>query len=91
VGQSGENYKTLWKTNLTHKTTIQLSLVNYFQRIIYYLINFYYFIMFIGEYKHTIDPKNRMTIPAKFQGQLSEGAIITKGLDNCLFVFTNEE
>ncbi len=47
--------------------------------------------MFIGEYKHTIDPKNRMTIPSKFQGQLSEGAIITRGLDNCLFLFTNEE
>lgn len=47
--------------------------------------------MFIGEYKHTIDSKNRMTIPSKFQGQLSEGAIITRGLDNCLFVFTNEE
>jgi len=47
--------------------------------------------MFIGEYKHTIDPKNRMTIPAKFQGQLNDGAIITRGLDNCLFVFTNEE
>jgi len=47
--------------------------------------------VFIGEYKHTIDPKNRMTIPSKFQGQLSEGAIITRGLDNCLFLFTNEE
>lgn len=32
-----------------------------------------------------------MTIPSKFQGQLSDGAIITRGLDNCLFVFTNEE
>jgi len=47
--------------------------------------------VFIGEYKHTIDPKNRMTIPSKFQGQLSDGAIITRGLDNCLFIFTNEE
>ena len=32
-----------------------------------------------------------MTIPSKFQGQLSDGAIITRGLDNCLFIFTNEE
>ena len=47
--------------------------------------------MFIGEYKHTIDPKNRMAIPSKFQGQLESGAIITRGLDNCLFIFTNEE
>ncbi len=47
--------------------------------------------MFIGEYKHTIDPKNRITIPSKFQPQLAEGAVLTKGLDNCLFLFTIEE
>ena len=47
--------------------------------------------MFIGEYKHTIDPKNRITIPSKFQPQLSENAVLTKGLDNCLFLFTIEE
>lgn len=32
-----------------------------------------------------------MAIPSKFQGQLESGAIITRGLDNCLFIFTNEE
>jgi hypothetical protein len=85
VGESGENYKSLWKTIKLH---FKLSLVNY---LIIYINNIIFFIMFIGEYKHTIDSKNRMTIPSKFQGQLSEGAIITRGLDNCLFVFTNEE
>ncbi len=71
-----------------HKITFQAFFSKLF---IIYINNYYIFIMFIGEYKHTIDSKNRMTIPSKFQGQLSEGAIITRGLDNCLFVFTNEE
>ncbi len=51
----------------------------------------YFFNMFIGEYKHTIDSKNRITIPSKFQPQLAEGAVLTRGLDNCLFLFTMEE
>lgn len=47
--------------------------------------------MFLGEYKHTLDAKNRMAIPAKFRAQLGEGAIITRGLDRCLFVFPKNE
>ena len=47
--------------------------------------------MFIGEYHHTIDEKGRMAVPAKFRKELTEGAIITKGLDNCLFIFTQLE
>ncbi|OIO48930.1 MAG: cell division/cell wall cluster transcriptional repressor MraZ [Parcubacteria group bacterium CG_4_9_14_0_2_um_filter_41_8] len=47
--------------------------------------------MFIGEYKHTIDTKGRMAIPAKFRQDLKKGAIVTKGLDNCLFVYTQDE
>ena len=47
--------------------------------------------MFIGEYKHTIDTKGRLTIPSKFQSQLSDGAVLTRGLDNCLFLFTMNE
>ena len=47
--------------------------------------------MFIGEYQHTIDTKGRMAIPAKFRKELTKGAIITRGLDNCLFIFTREE
>lgn len=47
--------------------------------------------MFIGEYKHSIDAKGRLTIPSKFQSQLSDGAVITRGLDNCLFLFPMNE
>ena len=44
--------------------------------------------MLIGEYKHNLDPKKRLAIPAKFRKELSEGAVLTKGLDGCLFVFS---
>jgi MraZ protein len=44
--------------------------------------------MLIGEYIHTIDEKNRMSLPAKFRKELGKKVIITPGLDNCLFVFT---
>ena len=47
--------------------------------------------MFIGEYQHTIDPKGRVIMPAKFREDLGDKFIITKGLDNCLFVFPQEE
>ena len=46
--------------------------------------------MLIGEYKHNIDAKKRLSIPSKFRKELGEGAVITKGLDNCLFVFPRE-
>lgn len=44
--------------------------------------------MLLGEYKHNLDIKGRMAIPAKFREELSSGAIVTRGLDNCLFLFT---
>ncbi len=47
--------------------------------------------MFIGEYQHSIDQKGRMAIPAKFRGKLKSGAVVTRGLDNCLFLYTKEE
>lgn len=47
--------------------------------------------MFIGEYTHNIDAKGRIAIPVKFRKQLNGGAIITRGLDRCLFVFTQSE
>lgn len=47
--------------------------------------------MFIGEYQHTIDPKGRVILPAKFRDELGEKFVVTKGLDNCLFVYPNEE
>ena len=47
--------------------------------------------MLLGEYKHNLDTKGRMAIPAKFRDKLSAGAIITRGIDSCLFVFANAE
>ena len=47
--------------------------------------------MFIGEYQHNLDSKGRLAVPAKFRMKLGSGAIITRGLDRCLFVFTAKE
>lgn len=46
--------------------------------------------MFIGEYTHSLDNKGRVALPAKFRPKLGDGAIIARGLDHCLFVFTKE-
>jgi MraZ protein len=47
--------------------------------------------MFMGEYQHSIDAKGRVFIPAKFREGLGENFIVTKGLDNCLFVYSLPE
>ena len=47
--------------------------------------------MFIGEFTHTIDDKNRLSLPAKFRSLLGKKVVITPGLDACLFVFTQKE
>ncbi len=47
--------------------------------------------MFIGEYQHSIDDKGRLAIPTKFRAEMKAGAVITRGLDNCLFVYTMTE
>lgn len=43
--------------------------------------------MFLGEYTYTIDTKKRLAVPAKFRQELARKAVITRGLDNCLFLF----
>lgn len=47
--------------------------------------------MFIGEYNHTLDSKNRIIIPSKFRDDLKPSCIITKGLDGCLYIYTIDE
>ncbi|MEI8174551.1 MAG: division/cell wall cluster transcriptional repressor MraZ [bacterium] len=47
--------------------------------------------MLIGEYIHTIDEKNRVSMPAKFRKELGKKIIITPGLGKCLFIFTSKE
>ncbi len=47
--------------------------------------------MLIGEYTHTIDDKNRVSLPAKFRTLMGKRIVMTPGLDSCLFAFTLEE
>ena len=47
--------------------------------------------MLIGEYKHTIDNKKRLAIPAKFRKDLGEKAVITKGFESCLVIYILDE
>ncbi|MCK5044782.1 division/cell wall cluster transcriptional repressor MraZ [Candidatus Parcubacteria bacterium] len=47
--------------------------------------------MFIGEYSYTIDQKKRLAVPAKFRKELGKKAIITRGIDNCLVIYTAKE
>jgi MraZ protein len=48
-------------------------------------------LMLIGEHKHTLDTKKRLSLPAKFRKELGKTIVITKGLDNCLFVYSLKE
>ncbi len=43
--------------------------------------------MFIGEYSHLIDSKKRIAVPSKFRAELKRKAVVTRGLDGCLFVY----
>jgi MraZ protein len=44
--------------------------------------------MLLGEYEHTIDDKNRLTLPAKFRKAFSDGVVVTRGMDGCLYAYT---
>jgi MraZ protein len=44
--------------------------------------------MLLGEYEHTIDDKNRLTLPAKFRRAFEDGIVVTRGLDGCLYAWT---
>ncbi len=47
--------------------------------------------MLIGEYLHTIDNKKRLAVPAKLRDKIGKKAVITRGLDNCLFLYPLKE
>ncbi len=47
--------------------------------------------MFLGEYNHSMDEKGRLAIPVKFRNELANGAVVTRGLDECLFLYTKSE
>lgn len=46
--------------------------------------------MFLGEYLHTFDTKNRVSIPSKFRKDLGRVVVVTRGLDHCLYVFSRK-
>ena len=46
--------------------------------------------MFIGEYHHSVDDKGRLIIPSKFRDELGTSFIITRGIENCLYVYSLE-
>ena len=47
--------------------------------------------MLIGEYAHSLDAKGRLIMPAKLRQDMGEKFIVTKGLDGCLFAFSQSE
>jgi MraZ protein len=47
--------------------------------------------MLLGEHEHTIDEKNRLTLPARFRQSFAEGGVVTRGMDGCLYVYSREE
>lgn len=46
--------------------------------------------MLIGEYEHTLDEKKRVSLPKAFRGALGKKMVMTRGLDNCLFVYSKD-
>jgi MraZ protein len=47
--------------------------------------------MLLGEYEHTIDEKNRLTLPAKFRQAFTDGLVLTRGIDHCLTAYPRSE
>jgi MraZ protein len=47
--------------------------------------------MLLGEYEHTIDDKNRLTLPAKFREAFAGGIVVTRGMDGCLYAYTRAD
>ena len=47
--------------------------------------------MLLGEYEHTLDEKNRLTLPAKFRAAMAGGVVLTRGLDSCVEAYPSED
>ena len=47
--------------------------------------------MFMGEFHHNLDEKNRLIIPSKFREELGKKFVVTRGLEECLFVYSLDE
>ncbi len=47
--------------------------------------------MLLGEYEHTIDDKNRLTLPARFRQAFVDGIVVTRGIDGCLHAYTRPD
>ena len=47
--------------------------------------------MFLGEHEHTLDEKNRLTLPAKFRESFAGGIVLTRGMDGCLYAYTKAD
>jgi MraZ protein len=46
--------------------------------------------MLLGEHDHSLDDKNRLTLPARFRQSFSDGAVLARGMDGCLAVYTRD-
>jgi MraZ protein len=46
--------------------------------------------MLLGEHDHSLDDKNRLTLPAKFREDLGDGVVVTRGMDGCLYAYAAE-
>jgi MraZ protein len=46
--------------------------------------------MLLGEHEHSLDDKNRLTLPAKLREQLGDHVVITRGMDGCLYVYARD-
>jgi MraZ protein len=47
--------------------------------------------MLLGEHEHTIDDKNRLTLPARFRDAMSDGVVVTRGMDGCLYAYPRSD
>jgi MraZ protein len=47
--------------------------------------------MLLGEYEHTIDDKNRLTLPARFRRAFEDGIVVTRGMDGCLYAYATDQ